>query len=372
MTTDNFVNMSLNPPFVASYGATYQLSDLPTFNLSNPLLGSSATGISASGTEPTIPDGYVQEWNLAIEQGFGPTAFSLSYVGNKGTHLVGGGFSNLANPGPGPIPPRRPFTNVNVGLAGSGADANYNALQARLERRFSAGLSFIVSYAFQHALSDSDGTYIESQSAVAQHPNNLHLEYSNAEFDVRNAVTFSYVYELPFGQGHALLGQVGSVTNKLINGWQVQGITQLYSGAHQAYVTLGYDNLNNGGTGYPDRICDPNFGHGRTNASKVAMFFNTACFAPPAGGKVGVPNYIFGNSSRHPLANPGINLWSIGAQKDTIISERLRVQFITEFLNAFNHPNFSIPNTSFGTPQFGRITVANDGRNIQFALKLIF
>jgi len=257
-------------------------------------------------------------------------------------------------------------------LAGSNADANYNALQARLERRFTAGLSFIVSYAWQHAINNSDGTYIESQSATYQQPNNLHAERSEAEFDVRNAATFSYIYELPFGQGRALLGQVGSVTNKLVNGWQLQGITQLYSGAHQPTVTLGYDNLNNGGTGYPDKVCDPNLGRGRSNANRVAMFFNTKCFAPPAGGTVGVPNYHFGNSSRHPLANPGINLWSIGLQKDTAFTERLRLQFITEFFNAFNHANFSPPNATFGTPQFGRITAANDGRNIQFGLKLIF
>ena len=372
LTSDPFVNMSLNPPFVARFAATYQLSNLATFNLSNPLQGTNAAGISASGTDPHIDDGNVQEWTLGVEQSFGATVLSLAYVGNKGTHLLGGGFSDLAPPGPGPLIPRQPFTNVSVGLAGSEGDANYNALQARLERRFTRGLSLIASYAWQHAIDNSDGTYIESQGATYQQPNNLKAERSNAEFDVRNAVTFSYIYELPFGRGHAILGQAGGVVNALVNGWQLQGITQLYSGAHQATAVLGYDNLNDGGTGYPDKICDPNLGYGRSNASKVARFFNTSCFAPPAGGKVGVPNYIFGNSSRHPLANPGINLWSIGLQKETSLLERLRVQFIAESFNTFNHPNFSPPNTTFGTPQFGTITVAADGRNIQFGLKFIF
>lgn len=372
LTPDSFINMSLNPPFVASYSATYQLSNLPTFNRSNPLLGSTATGISASGVEPNIDDGNIQEWNLDLEQTFGANVLSIAYVGNKGTHLFGPGFTDLAPPGPGPIIPRQPFTNATVNLAGSVGDANYNALQTSLDRRFAHGLSFIVSYAWQHAIDNSDGTYIESQSAVYQQPNNLKAERSNAEFDVRNALTFSYIYELPLGRGHAVLGNVGDLTNRLINGWQLQGITQIYSGAHQATVTLGYDNLNNGGTGYPDEICDPNRGSGHSDANKVRMFFNTECFVPPARGKVGVPNYTFGDASRHPLDNPGIQDWNIGLQKETALSKSLRLQFIAEAFDAFNHPNFSLPNVIFGTPQFGTITSASDGRNIQFGLKFIY
>jgi hypothetical protein len=372
LTTDPYVNMSLDPPFVASFGATYQLSDLPSFNRSNPLQNSSAAGISASGVKTNIDDGKVQEWNLSLEQSIGANLISVAYVGNKGTHLVGGGFSDQAPPGPGPLNPRRPFTNVSVGLAGSDGNSTYNSLQVRAERRFARGLSFIVSYAWEHAIDNSDGSYIESQSATFQQPNNLNAERSDAEFDVRNALTFSYIYELPFGRGHSLLGGVSGVADKLISGWQLQGITQMYSGAHQKTVTLAYDNLNDGGTGYPDRICDPNLGRGRSSAQKVAMFFNTACFAPPAGGTVGVPNYIFGNAPRHPLENPGIQNWNLALQKETALWERLRLQFTAEAFNLFNHPNFSPPNTAFGSPQFGRITAASDGRNVQAGVKFIF
>ena len=372
LTTDPYVNMSLNPPFVASYSATYQLTDLPTYNQSNPLVGTSATGISASGMVPHILDGYIQQWNFTVEQAFGANLVSAGYVGNKGTHLFGGGFTDLAPPGPGPINPRRPFTNATVALAGSDGNSTYNALQLKAQRRFANGVSFIVSYAWGHVIDNTDGSYIESQSVTFQQPNNLSKERSNAEFDVRHALTFSYIYELPFGRGHTLLGGASGFVDKLVSGWQFQVLTQMYSGAYQTTVTLGYDNLNNGGTGYPDEICNPNLGSGRSSGQKVAMFFNTACFVAPAGGTIGVPNYIFGNAARHPLQSPGIQNWNMALQKQTTVWERLSVQFTAEAFNIFNHPNFAPPNTVFGTPQFGTIVAASDPRNVQFGIKFLF
>lgn len=372
LTTDPFVNMSLNPPFVANYSALFQRSNVSTYNSSNPLQGTNAAGIGAFGVLPNIDDGLVQEWNLDLEQTLGANVLSIAFVGNKGTYLYGPGFTDQAPPGPGPLIPRLPITNVQVNLAGSAGDANYNALQASWNRRFVRGLSIIVAYAWQHALDNSDGTYIESQSATYQQPNNLKAERADAEFDVRNALTFSYIYELPFGRNHASLGRVGGLTNKLISGWQLQGITKMFSGAHQATVVLSYDNLNDGGIGYPDMVCDPNLGYGRSNASKIAKFFNTACFVPPAGGKVGVPNYIFGDASRHPLDNPGIVSWDIGLQKETALPKSFQLQFIAEAFNTFNHANFALPDTTFATPEFGKIFSADPGRNVQLGLNLIF
>jgi hypothetical protein len=85
-----------------------------------------------------------------------------------------------------------------------------------------------------------------------------------------------------------------------------------------------------------------------------------------------VPNYQFGNAPRHPITSPGVNNWDFALQKDFALREQMRLRFTAEAFNGFNHPNFGPPNTTFGTPQFGTITSAADGREIQFGLKFSF
>ena len=313
LTTDPFLNLSLNPPFVQSIAATYDATTLATFDRTNPLLNSPAAAITAQALEQHIKDGYVDQWNLTFEHLFGANLFSVGYLGNKGTQLYSFSSPNLAPPGPGPIQPRRPYTNFG-GISDqiSGTDSTYNALQAKMERRFTKGLAYTVAYAFGKCLDTSDGTYIESQSDVYQQPNNRAAEKAPCEFDVRNAVTFSYIYELPFGRGKAVLGGASGITDKLVSGWQIQGLASMFSGDHRVAVTNSWDNLNNGGTGYPDNICNPNSGRGHSNSDKVAEFFNTSCFAAPGGGTIGVPNYRYGDSARHPskvrVSTTGISL----------------------------------------------------------------
>jgi len=373
LTTDPFLNLSLNPPFVQSLAATYDLTTVATFDRTNPLLNSPAAAIAAEALQHHVKDAYISEWNLTVEHLIGANLFSVGYLGNKGTQLYSFSSPNLAPPGPGPIQPRRPYTNFGgISFEQSGTDSSYEALQAKMERRFTNGLAYTVSYAYGKCLDTSDGTYIESQSDSYQQPNNRKAEKSVCEFDVRHALTFSYIYELPFGHGKAVLGSASGVAGKLISGWQLQGLTSMFSGDHRLIVTNSWDNLNNGGIGYPDRVCDPNLGRGQSNAQKVAMFFNTACFAAPGGGTVGVPNYIYGDSSRHPLDSPGLMNWDLALQKDTVATERLRIQFTAEAFNVFNRVNFAPPNASFGTAQFGTITAANPGREIQFGIKMLF
>jgi hypothetical protein len=146
----------------------------------------------------------------------------------------------------------------------------------------------------------------------------------------------------------------------------------MFSGDHRVAVTNSWDNLNNGGTGYPDNICNPNLGRGHSSSDKVAKFFSTSCFAAPGGGTIGVPNYRYGDSARHPLESPGLNNWDLAVQKDTVLWERLNFQFRAEAFNFFNRVNFGPPNGSFGTPQFGTLASADAGREIQFGAKILF
>jgi hypothetical protein len=72
-----------------------------------------------------------------------------------------------------------------------------------------------------------------------------------------------------------------------------------------------------------------------------------------------------------PVRGPGYADVDLSLQKNFAISERFRLQFRSDFVNAFNHTNLNIPNTSLGSGM-GLINTAENPRNIQFALKLYY
>ncbi len=249
MGSDPPVNLSIQGPWIRNIGATFDITDLPAFDRSNPLRQSPAIASAGTGLQKDFKDAYVQEWNLTLEHTIGANLLSAGYVGNKGTHLLTFAPPNLAPPGAGPINPRRPYTNVGgLQWQESSRTSSYHGLHLKAQRRFTRNLAFTASYAFGKSINNGDGTYIESRSDVFQQPRNPAAERGLAEFDVRHALTFSYNYQLPIGRGQALLGNASGVTNKLISGWQILGITRIYSGSPFT-VTNSFDNLNNGGTG---------------------------------------------------------------------------------------------------------------------------
>jgi hypothetical protein len=94
-------------------------------------------------------------------------------------------------------------------------------------------------------------------------------------------------------------------------------------------------------------------------------WFDTADFTTPPYGS-------FGNAGRNILSGPGLRAVNFSVVKNTAVTERLNVQFRTEFFNALNHANFNLPDNFLGSPTFGQVVSAQDPRRIQFALKLIF
>src|SRR5262249_2692553 len=99
LTTDPFLNLSLNPPFVQSLAATYDLTTFSTFDRTNPLLNPPAAAIAAEALQHHVKDAYISEWNLTVEHLVGANLFSIGYLGNKGTQLYSFSSPNLAPPG---------------------------------------------------------------------------------------------------------------------------------------------------------------------------------------------------------------------------------------------------------------------------------
>ena len=182
-----------------------------------------------------------------------------------------------------------------------------------------------------------------------------------SQFDARNRLVFSYVWQLP-------IPPLNGARGKLVNGWSVSGITIFQSGFpiritsnadrelqnSFAFLTAGEPNIV-----APFRQLNP---RGPNHYA-----FDPASFAQPA--QLG----IIGDSPRAVCCGPGINGFDFALLKNTAFSERAQLQFRTEFFNLFNHTQFVNPdgNISDGAT-FGTVVRARNPRLIQFALKLVF
>ena len=314
--------------------------------------------------------GYVQQWNLSVERRISnSTQFQIAYVGNKGTHLDGGGrLFNGAGPGVGPTQPRRPLPEYGLDEGwDSSASTNYNSLQAKVERHFTRGLSFLGAYTFSKAIDTGAGmgdTFAGGDVVYfqnSQHPDERGLSL----FDVRQRLVLSWTYSLPFGKGRSFL-QSGGISNALLGGWQVNGIFSKQSGFPLTPVTgAPYSGADAGAiiaTDRPNRIKDGNL---PTSQRTWTHWFDTTAFVANNPGQ-------YGDSGRGIISSDGIRNWDISLFKEFQLKERARLQFRTEVFNAFNNVNFGFPDLTLIDATFGEIGSAGASREIQFALKLIF
>ncbi len=174
----------------------------------------------------------------------------------------------------------------------------------------------------------------------------------------------NYILDLPIGRGQLLSTAWAGKLGKLFEGWRLSGITTFESG-NRFNPRLPGDANNDGVRGdRPDRI-----GSGLLDSSQRSIdhWFDTAAFLAPA------QQYGFGNCGRNVLLTPGSRNWDISFVKRTRITDggnslELRVQLF----NAFNHTNFSSPNSTYGTSVFGKIFGAGRAREIEIALKYTF
>ena len=200
----------------------------------------------------------------------------IGYVGSASRKQIGySPFNSALTPGPGPIDPRRllPFFGDLDGGSNQ-YNGSYNALQVKLNKRYSSGLQFNMNYTWQKAL---DGQSSLAESQKTQDPFNRRNDYSRSSWDINHVFVFAYVYELPFGRGRQFGGDWGGAANMLLGGWSLEGITRLESGP-PVLVRVGRD-LANIGRSYlrPNLVGDPNDG-----PKDIDNWFNANAFEVPA------------------------------------------------------------------------------------------
>src|SRR5712692_264957 len=303
---------------------------------------------------------YMQNWNFGIEQQLTKDLLvELNYQGSKGTHLSSFLSTNDALPGPGDPDPRRPFP-----IAGSISElkhiatSKYNGLTAKVEKRFSGGFALLASYAWSHAIDLNS----EFGGGSPQNNANIKADLGSAGFDQRHVANISYIYQLPFGRS------LRGVSKQVVYGWEISGINT-YETGRAMNIGIGFDQANVGARGNFQRpnVVGQYLPSGfEQKVGPGGTWFNTAAFQT-------APRFQYGNLGRNVYKGPALVNTDFGIFKNFLFTERLTLQFRSEYFNLFNNTNFGNPNTSLISPNFGKVLgMASLQRQIQFGLKVIY
>ena len=340
-----------------NFNLYYPIQGLVNLSLTNPFPSNFPFPYpgSAIAFQRDLRTPYIQQWNFGVQRQLGKSrVLEIAYVGSKGTHLIDSRNINQPQPSvnqqnPGPNPH---FSEIDI--IESQANSIYHSLQARLQQRLWRGLSLLASYTYAKSIDDASGFFnTTGDPNFPQNSYDLSAERGRSDFDIRQRFTLSYAYDLPVFKGHRWIG-----------GWQSFGVLTFQTGQPFTVALLpDNDNTNTGisqlGFGANDR---PNVvGNPRLANPTPREWFNTAAFATPPYGH-------FGNAGRDILDGPGLETVNFSMVKNTAVTERLNLQFRTEFFNLLNRTNFNLPDNFVGSPTFGQVVSAQDPRRIQFAI----
>jgi len=313
-------------------------------------------------------DLYYENWDFLIQQEL-PHNFigQVGYVGGSGHHLFNRQQVNLIDPATGERPQPQ---FAQFGLKSNYGNNNFNALQASLQRRFTAGWLFQMNYMYSHGITDSSSgagetTSYQNQSCRA-------CDRSASDFDIRHTMTLNSVYQLPFGPGRPYMNS-GSAASKILGGWQLSGIFTANTG-QPVNITLKRkaSQMLDGNTSSqrPDLV--PGMSIYPANQT-IDNWFNPDAFAVPAKN-------TWGDLGRNIARGPGYYEIDTALEKRFPIKERFNLDFRASAFNLFNHPIFDIPTGNLSNSDFGRITsILNTGavglgapRRIEFMLRAQF
>ncbi|MGI8770040.1 MAG: hypothetical protein ACR2JE_01250 [Acidobacteriaceae bacterium] len=349
-------------------------------SLANPLSGTvsvSSLPLALHATPYQSSTPYTQQFSLDLQQQIvRDLILDIGYVGALSRHLLGEVDLNQPRPGayltsglfPGGVVTRSNTNLLNgirpyVGYSAINAiepwfGANYNSLQASLQKRFSDGSIIDFNYTFSKALTDNQ----TDRSTAVQNIYNIRGEYGPAQYDRRNVFTADFVYNLPFFR------EQQGFTGHLLGGWEFAGVVLANSGLPLTVTTsadpagLGLLSAASAAGARPNQVGNPSAGAPHTRAK----WFNTAAFSDQV-----VPGQA-GNEPRGAVRGPGYQRWDLSLLRNFKINDRFNLQFRGETFNTFNHTNYDTVSTSDTSSTYGQVTGYRDKRIIQLGLKLAF
>ena len=328
--------------------------------------GVSVGGFTPNGIAYNFKTPYVQQWSFGIEREIShDLILEGTYLGSKGTDLPLSYNLNQPTPGAGAIQLRRPYPQWgSISWIDSVGNSSYNSLSLRLERRFSSGLSLLLSYTYSHSIDDgeSPATSGDGETAI-QDPRDLAANRGDSEFDIRHRVVASFVYDLPVGRGKTLGSGLPVYLKAPISDWEITGIYTGQSGPPFS-ITTTTDISNTGAANRPNLV-----GNASVANPTPTRWFNTSAFS------IALPTglYGYGNVGRNTMRADGTQNFDFGAFRNFPLTERWNLQFRSEIFNLLNHANFGLPVASINAGSFGQVTQTSTlSREVQFALKLVF
>jgi hypothetical protein len=264
-----------------------------------------------------------------------------------------------------------PFVSNTTAWVDQGT-SSYHALNVSLVKRATRGLSFKANYSFSKVMDLNSAILApsgENEPADVFSPYYLSLNRGPAAYSLRHQFNTSFSYQLPFGAGQRFGGSASGWKNRLIGGWQWNGIVTAQSGFPQTPL-IGSNNSGTGDSNVSDvPNWNPNF-HGPVVLGTVDHWFNPQAFTLPTAG-------TFGNVSRGSIIGPDLVNVDTSVFKRIPVNERFNFQLRVEAFNLLNRVNFFYPNNivfqgSNYSATAGQITAAATSRQIQLALKLLF
>jgi hypothetical protein len=382
-------NDSVTDPVAGSPTRVFR-AGVPILTLNDPFSGTVARPpVSVWRLEPDRQERDVWQWSFDIQREL-PWSLGLTvgYVGSKTSHSANS-YENYNGALPSRdtnFQARRPvqqFFDPSVPSLGiqtlgrifafdSYSNQHYHGLQTKLERRFSKGMSFGISYTYSKA--NGDGEDGGNEGAMRQVAADRAGSRARTAFDLTHNAVIHFVYEIPFGKN--LKGPVGAV----LKGWQTNGIFSFRSGFPWT-PTVGLNDLNTGGDGTPirpDRLAD-----GRLSDPSRNLWYDPTAFQRVSCNIPSRPDLChYGNSGRNIMTSPGQKNLDFSLFKNFSVTERFKIQLRGEAFNALNTPFFGQPNNlgfvsaasvTPDAPRVGEIrSLRGAMRVMQFGVKFSF
>jgi TonB dependent receptor-like, beta-barrel len=405
----------MNQPFVAAGVPNPFPSKPPAANVDfTPFVPINSSGF-VYFVDPHLRTPYIYQYNLSLQRTVvADMVLEANYVGSSSHGLTSlrdinpmilGSTTRVLDQGPG----NSACDNVNVLCFGqlpefqNVSNANYNALEASLTRQPKSSklgtAYFTLSYTYSHNLDNASG-FRQRNSYVPAYGSGLY--YASADGDVRNRITFSGGWDLPFDRMWA------GGPKRLTKGWSLYPIVTWRTGFFfdiGASLPGSSDPTNPGTSGAGDPFLtnaavlgplttfDPR--HQRTiNEITYGSDANGNCLittTPVTGNFYFNPNsfsnvpyennpyYAGGNPCfpsvdpvnnpkdrtyglhRNTMRGPHLTNMDLALAKTTAITERISLEFRVEYFNVLNHPEFAQPTfvdnaTNINSPVFGQIT----------------
>ena len=340
---------------------------------------------------------YYMRWSFGIQRELpGRIVFDTAYVGSAGVRLfleedrnptvtptnlriLPQGFNSLQELQavyPYALEERLDPLQGSRGVRTNGGHSSYHSWQSQLSRRFAQNFGLTAAYTWSKMLDNASEIILYNNTPqLASLPaafGGQALEKGPSLFDRTHKLSIAYTYDLPF-----LKSQRGAL-GRVFGGWSLGGVTILESGVPYS-VASGVDSDGIGGANRADLnpagragvraqwvgVSDSNpFGY--VNPDHFDM--TTGKFTPvpidprearyiglPAYGSSSVPTGWVprtGNAGRNVEKLPGVHNWNVNVRKDVRITERVSTEFLTEFYNVFNHPQYGYFSVSpFAQPQ---------------------